>query len=205
MTEILEIDAGEKKIINILTKRKIDFTTTGNSIQIGDIRRGDTVIERKEINDFFNSMGIHLQNQYMDLQSYPQKWIIISGYLETLNKRNYNKIPQFYGMLARLARQGICVVHVKDDEMLVTVALGIFEKVKKLPSDFRLVKRKKNDVYEIVHASASRIKKNDIEALLNEFGSPLEIGLASQKELIKVKGIGPKIAKRIYKNFRNIK
>lgn len=200
---MLQIDFREKEVIKELQRRKVDFKAT--NLGIGDIVKDDTVIERKEINDFFSSMGKRLTNQYMDMGQYPHKWIIIEGYLKDLNFIHRPKIPAFYGALARLARQRISVVHVDNTSMLVTLALTIMKKSEKLPSDFRIVKRKKEYVQEIVRASSPRISQKAVQNLLKEFGSPLRIGQASEKDLRTVEGVGLKIAKNIYNNFRNIK
>lgn len=197
------VDIREKKIISELKKRKVSFEV--QVLPIGDMVSGDTVIERKEINDFFASMGPHLTNQYFDMAQYPIKFLIIEGYFEKLNSFEKVKIPNFSGMLARLARQNITVIHVKDIPTFITVSLSIFDKTKKLPSDFRIIKRKKEYVQEILRASAPRIKQNDIEALLKEFDSPLGVALATEQEMMKIKGIGSTIAGRIYRNFRNVK
>jgi ERCC4-type nuclease len=200
---MIVVDIREKKLIKELEKRKVSFEI--QVLPVGDMVSGDTVIERKEINDFFGSMGPHLTNQYMEMEQYPQRFLIIEGYFEKLNPFEKVKIPNFSGMLARLARQNITVIHVKDIPTFITVSLSIFNKTKKLPSDFRIIKRKKEYVQEILRASAPRIKQKDIEALLKQFGSPLGVAFATQEELKAIKGIGPKIAERIYKNFRNIK
>jgi len=200
---ILEVDAGEKAIIAQLEKKGVEYTTTGAAI--GDMRKGDTVIERKELNDFFNSMGDHLTNQYMDMSCYPQKWLIVSGYFDQLSSRHLKKMPQYYGMIARLARQGICIQHVKNDAMLVSVALAIFDKVEKLPSDFRIVKREKDSVRGIIKASAPRISKKSLEAMLEKFHTPLGVAQASVEDIKGVDGIGGTTAKRIWENFRKDK
>ena len=200
---MIVVDNREKKLIKELKKRKVPFEI--QVLPVGDMVSGDTVIERKEINDFFGSMGPHLTNQYMEMEQYPQRFLIIEGYFEKLNPFEKVKIPYFAGMVARLAKQNITVIHVKDIPTFITVSLSIFDKTKKLPSDFRIVKRKKNSVQGILRESAPRIKQKDIEALLKQFGSPLGVALATQEELKAIKGIGPKIAERIYKNFRNIK
>lgn len=200
---MITVDNREKKLIKELEKRKVPFEV--QVLPVGDMVSGDTVIERKEINDFFSSMGSHLTNQMFDMAQYPVKILIIEGYFDKLNSFEKVKIPSFTGMVARLARQGITVIHVKDIPTFITVSLSIFDKTKKLPSDFRIIKRKKEYVQEILRASAPRIKQKDIDALLKQFGCPLKVAQASQKELIQIKGIGPKIAERIYNNFRNIK
>lgn len=205
MKNLLIIDNRERKLAKELKKREIIFEI--QVLPIGDmvIFEGDTVIERKEINDFFGSQGAHLTNQYMDMFQYPQKHLIIEGSFNQLNSFEKVKIPHYAGMLARLARQNITVTQVPDMATFINVSLAILDKSKKLPSDFRIIKRKKNTVQEIVRAAAPRIKQSDIEKLLEKYGSPLNIALVPQKELTKIKGIGPKIAERLYKNFRNIK
>ena len=200
---ILEVDAGEKAIIEQLEKKGVEYITTGAAI--GDMRKGDTVVERKEINDFFNSMGDHLTNQYMDMSCYPQKWLIVSGYFDQLSSRHLKKMPQYYGMIARLARQGICIQHVKNDAMLVSVALSIMDKAEKLPSDFRIVKREKDALRGIINAAAPRIKKKSLEDMVEKFQTPLGVALASVEDLKKIDGIGGTTAKRIWENFRKNK
>ena len=200
---MLKVDKIERKLQKELKKRKIPFEV--ETLPIGDMVQGDTVIERKSINDFFSSMGPHLTNQYFDMGQYPNKFLIIEGYFEELNRFQKKNIPYFAGMVARLARQGITVIHVKDMATLIRVSIGIFEKREKLPTEFRLVKRKKEYVQEILRASSPRIKQKDIDALLEKFGSPLGVALASEKEMMEIEGIGPTLAGRIYRNFRNIK
>jgi len=169
------------------------------------MRKGDTVIERKEINDFFNSMGAHMQNQYCDMMSYPYRVLIISGHITELSYRHKNKITQFYGAVARLIKQGVTVLWVQNDAMLVTMALSIMEKSEKLPGETRIVKRMKNSTNGIIHASSPRIPVKVRDALLEKFKTPLGIAQASEKELVEVKGCGLKLAKNIYSNFRKDK
>lgn len=204
MDEILYVDSGEKEIISHLKKKGIAFETQGNATAIGDMRKGDTVIERKKINDFMGSMidGNHLQNQYIDMTQYPQKWVIVCGYFGDMDWRYFKYIPQFYGMLARLARQGICFAHVKDDAMLVSVALSIMDKAEKAPEGARYVKRNKDATYGIVKASAERLPWGKIKAMLDKFETPLGIAMASREQLMEVEGVGWTLANRIWENFR---
>jgi ERCC4-type nuclease len=197
---MIEVDAGEEAIIFHLTRKKIPHVTSGAFI--GDMRKDDTVIERKEINDFFQSMGEHLTNQYMDMAQYPHKFLIISGGFDSLYPIHRPKIPQFVGMIARLARQGITVLHVQDDAMLVNAALAIFDKAEKLPTDFRIVKRDKNPLRGIIKASAPRITGRSLECMIKKFKTPLGVALASEAELRTIEKVGPTTARRIWENFR---
>jgi ERCC4-type nuclease len=205
MNDILQVDAGEKEIIKSLNKRGVTFETSGHSNEIGDMRKGDVVIERKEINDFFRSMGEHLSNQYHDMAQYPQKWLIISGYFDKLDYMHWPKMPQYYGAIARLARQGICVQHVQNDTQLVTLALTIMEKSEKLPGGFRISKRSKSPIHGIIMEAAPRIPKKSLNALLDKFETPMGVMQATEKELIEIPFIGKTLAKRIYENFRKDK
>lgn len=201
------VDANEKTVIEQLEKKDVDYEATGNQHEIGDLRCGDTVIERKEVNDFIKSTGPHLKNQYQDMLQYPNPILIVSGYLDSehLDWRNLKKMPQAYGMLARLIRQGITVLFVKDDVMLTTLALSIFEKSYKHPEPDRIVKRDANPVYGILKSAAPRIQKKSIDGLLDRFGTPLDIAQASVDELMEVDGVGHTIAEKIYNNFRSNK
>ena len=203
---IIEVDANEKGIIEILTRKGIEFETTGSADTIGDLRCDDTVIERKEINDFIGSMGPHLVNQYLDMTQYPVKALIIVGFHKDIKFNNLQKYYiGFHGMIARLARQGVTVIQVGTEEELVRVALAFLSKAEKLPEGARIQKRRGDPVRNIIDSAAPRISKKSRDALLKKYGSPLNIANASMKELQDTDGVGKTIAQKLYNNFRGLK
>lgn len=211
--EIIEVDSKEKFIINEFTRRGIEFKTSGAAI--GDIRKGNTCIERKEINDFFSNIHMkdgksfwiddHMQNQWMDMLQYPNRILIISGRFSDLYPKLRPKMPSFYNALATLAKNGITVLQVDNDIELVTVSLSILFRAKALPTEFRIEKRKKNAVHGIIHAASPRISGTMRQNLLDKFGCPLGIAQASKEELMEVPKVGWTIANNIHENFRKNK
>ncbi len=204
--DTIEVDSNEKELIEILKRRNADYRTTGNVDNIGDLRCEDTVIERKEINDFIESMGDHLINQYLDMTQYPVKVLIIVGFHKEVKFNNLQKYYiGFYGMIARLARQGITVLQVETNEELISVSLAFFAKAKKLPEGYRIQKRKGDPVRNIIDSAAPRISKKAREALLEVYHTPINIANASLEELQNIEGVGKSTAKKLYNNFRAIK
>jgi len=92
------VDVHEKNsliIANLHNSKQVRLEI--KSLKIGDYLIGNTIIERKTISDFINSMiNKRLMQQFKQMKKYKQQLLVIEGDLEQLNDfKNPNALRGF--------------------------------------------------------------------------------------------------------------
>ena len=196
------VDDREKLLIQEFKRQGIEYSV--QRLLVGDIVKGNIVIERKEASDFISSImdgRILSQCRYM-LENYERVFIIVHGELsQVYSSFNTHAI---LGMLASItARANIPILMVNSLSDVAYLSYKILEK----STDGKSFKM------DTVIRSQNRDKRLDILTLIDGISLekakaiveryPLFKGLvgASTEELASIKGVGPKLAGNIYSFF----
>lgn len=174
----IQIDYREKNSLVASELVKLNFKIEFKELKIGDYIVKDTIIERKTVNDFLNSMiNNHLKNQIEELKQFENKLIIIEGleeqelYSDKKSRINPNAIRGF--LLSILLKHKIPIIFTKNEE---DTAKFISVLAKKQEKEISLNGKKK-----------TLNKKEQLQLILESFP-----------------GIGPKTSKKLLKEFGNL-
>lgn len=190
---------------------RLNVVISGESLEIGDyIASEDVAVERKEANDFIESMiDGRLFSQLIELKStYRRPALIIEGE-QIIGLRAVNP-ASIYGALASIAiRIGVPIIWTRNEEETANVLYRIAyleqEKEKKpirtRPSES---KSRDADVLEYILSGFPGIDTVISRAILTKFGTLEKVFKADKKELQSVNGVGPKKAGRIRRLLRTI-
>lgn len=191
-------DFREEEIVKLL--KALGLKVSVISLPVGDFIVDDVIIERKSYDDFINSIidkRIFYQVEQMK-QNYSKVILILEGFSETRINENALK-----GALASL---------LVDEKVSLVQTINAYDTAKLL---FWIAKKKNSNVqrmaFKIVDKKGKNLKEMQetivsalpgislkmARRLLKRFKTVRKIFLSSESELMKVKGIGEKIAKRI--------
>jgi len=213
---MIVVDERETKSKVYQLLEKLDVPLAVRQLEVGDYLVGDVCIERKEINDYVNSLisgRLHTQLYHLSY-NYPLSVLVVEGYIdEILMFRNIKKeqyISSLAGALYKRAPDGaqgvINLVMLSSPYDTALFLKHLNEKVEKSePRLPRFAKRKADtdrDVAIRILSMLPGISEVRAERLLNHFGSIQKVVNASISELTQVEGIGEKTAKRIYDLLR---
>jgi len=211
MTRIIIDNREPKALIKELAKKhnlKVKQLITADLIIQGKDTEGKEIqigIERKESNDFLNSIvnkRIIQQLIYLK-ENFTIPLLIIEGQKNIYTLRNFHP-NAIRGMLASIAVDYqipiITTLNLRDTAAFINTLATRLEKPKKL---FPLLKKRKpltlKEQQEFIIESLPGIGPNLAKALLKKFKSIKRIVNASEKELQKIKKIGEKKASLIKK------
>jgi ERCC4-type nuclease len=202
-----------KIIADIHEKNSLIFSELANknisleilSLKIGDFLIGDTIIERKTIQDFISSMlNKRLVEQLKQMQKYKNKILIIEGNLKNLypNKQesrlNPNAIRGF--ILAIITYYNTSIIFTQDSqdtaEYLITLAKQSIKPKTEISMHSRIPKTIKEQKQYILEAFPN-IGPIKAKKLLEKFSNLSSIFNASEENL-------KDILKNNSENFRNI-
>ena len=169
-------------------------------LEVGDIVYNEIVYEHKTPDDFISSIKdgrLFSKIKKMNM-NYERSYIVVSGSLTDLIDVgiNYNSI---IGAIGSCFVRGSPVVFCDNYENLCGIVKNLSEKLTD-GKDRAITEIKlpiKDDPLRLI-CSLPGISKKKGQALLDEFGSPMVIFTASEKELMKVNGIGKKITDNIF-------
>jgi len=199
--EPLSIHDGLKALLKNVRYRKLDS---------GDIQGRRIVIERKTLQDLYNSIVSQhrFHNQIEEFVAYAEQheltpMMLIHGSFNDFPKSlsiNYNVI---YGAIASVAvRYGIrTVFYVECDNKVAALnrALRIAAKVLEKESLLDIPHRRPSRSTQVAFIRALlRVPQRTATELLRRFGSIRRILLASDDELLSVPGIGKATLRRIH-------
>ncbi len=214
MSKILFIDNRERSGLEALIKRhadKANITWEVKQNLITDYAYGQIGIEAKTIQDYFQSLQSgHLQSQLENLDDNYQRMILvihgtIDKYVGHMRKRG-NKTPyarveaMFIGSLARFDVDfDVTIMHFDSSSAAARWIVKRCEKDGTIGSaaTFRRMRRTTSEDLRIDGLRAMGCSEAIARKLLENFGSLMEIGSASLKELMKLEGIGKIRAKAI--------
>lgn len=184
-------------------------------LEVGDYIVGDVVIERKSAEDFVQSIvdGRLPTQLYMMSANYQKAYLVVIGYItEALMDREIPRrtvISALVGASVKKAPDGVSgdvnVVMLESDW---DFAYFIFYMWKKLenpePRLPRHVKRSLEGDDELIYivSSISGVGEKKAKALLEKFRTVQNIVNAPVPELMKVPGIGPRLATKIFHTVR---
>lgn len=173
------------------------------NLPVGDYLVSEEVaIERKTFNDFINSIiDKRLFEQAKSLsQHYSKPIIIIEGRDQTL--RNISEEAVRGAMISMIMDFGLPILWTRDSLETAKFILALAKRERR--GDLRTISlkdrrraRTPDEEREYVVASLPMVELTTARRLLSHFGSVERVFTAGESELMKVKGIGPKKAKRI--------
>ena len=195
------VDDRERMIARILHEKGQEIKVM--RLDIGDFLIGDVCIERKTIRDFVNSIidnRLFIQIKNMK-ECCERQILIVEGEEDIYSQRNVHP-NAIRGAIASIALDfNISMVETKNPEETANMLISIEKRISKEKKEIELHKRKpistQGEQLYIVSSLPSigtQLAKN----LLKKFGNIKSIFNASEKELMKVEGIGKEKAKKIY-------
>lgn len=205
--EDLGIDPELPQIIMSSNERSLAYIQdmVFGKVEVGDVISLDreSVIERKQVDDFCKSCSSpHMWDQVRAMRmNYKHRYIIIVGHFpEDVSWRNKQNIRHAYRSLGLLARMGINVINVKDDNMFSGLAEEIM-KVSEKRDPSTPIKRVQKDGKLSVLCAIEGVGENKAKALLEKFKTIAALSNASVEQISEVKvgrnRIGDTIATRI--------
>ncbi|MGC9058968.1 MAG: ERCC4 domain-containing protein [Candidatus Aenigmatarchaeota archaeon] len=199
LSKTIFVDYREKEIADILKKMGANITTI--NLPIGDFVAGEVCIERKSYEDFISSIidGRIFEQAKLISESFEKGIIIIEGY--GFNRINENSL---YAALASLITKfRLSVLRSESKYETANLIFWIAKKEFENSKTFGYKIRKKNNslknIQERIVASFPGISTVLSKRILERFGSLENFFKASERELMKIDGIGEKLAKRIRK------
>jgi len=213
---MLVVDSREgEKVFRLLERLKIDYKKS--SLLVGDYFEDEKemVVERKTIEDFLGSyVSGHLSEQCTNMENNLEEYyLFISGKFETmfftplppqlkhLTANSYNK------MKIHLLRSfpKLRIVEFPNDTQLLKGVLELFtyEGSKRTTNIVRM-KASKEDVYLSQICSIPGIGIEKAKRILAVVKCPFNLYQTTEKDLIKIDGIGESYAKKIKEYFQPI-
>jgi ERCC4-type nuclease len=198
--KIIFVDYREDKIAGLLEKMGCKIVRM--NLPIGDFIIKDAGIERKSFEDFISSIidGRIFEQAESLSSAYKKPIIIVEGFgiIERINENS------FYAALAYLiSKSNVTILRTKNEEetakMVFWLAKKEFEDDKKIGYKIKEKKVNVKNIQERILAAFPGISTVLSKRILQKFGSLQKFFNASEKELMKVDGIGEKLAKRIRK------
>ncbi|MFX1560954.1 MAG: ERCC4 domain-containing protein, partial [Promethearchaeota archaeon] len=183
---------------------RLDVEISGESLEIGDyVASEDVAIERKESGDFIQSLiDGRLFVQLSALRSAYRRPVLIIEGEQIIGLRAVNP-ASIYGALASIAiRIQVPILWTRNAEETANVLYRIAH-LEQIGSSKPLRTRSGDargtdaEAMEYILSGFPGVDTVTSRAILSEFGTLEKIFSADQKELQKVKGVGPKIAGRI--------
>ncbi|MEM5815975.1 MAG: ERCC4 domain-containing protein [Candidatus Aenigmatarchaeota archaeon] len=194
-------DYREKEIIELLEKLGIKVNIV--KLDVCDFVYNDIGIERKTFSDFISSIldgRIFHQTKKM-IETYEKRIIIVEGF-ENLERVNEN---YYLSILGYLAINKISVIFTKSKMESAKLIYWILKKEndsgKKNYFSYRIRKKEENlvDIQKRILSSFPGISLVLSERIIKKFKSIRNFVLASERDLMKIDGIGEKLSKKIKK------
>lgn len=201
------IDSREASAAPKILKRLVEL---GLDVKITTLDRGDylisdlCIIERKTVHDFVHTLtNRFLFDQLFTLKDfYPQPILLLEGYLPVIYKFTRINPRAVWGAIFTLAKYGIAVVPTtswKETADFLLTAAKQEQLMKEREPVVRPMKKPGTLVQKQLYLIAGLPCIDYIrgETLLQVFGTPREVFSAKKEDLIKIRGIGEKIADAI--------
>jgi len=221
---MLIIDSREKSTLTKLVLQKCEKMNVTNEkkwIEVGDYVIGNTCFEAKSSHDFLSSvMSKRLWTQLDNMdRCYENNFLIIYGSIsEALSYTQYSNsynIPmqtrkqfltnKFYGALSRILLDSdtkpIWVTN-ENNAASVIVTTAKMQPMNRPPIKPHIFKRQTTDDVRVnMLATIKGVSDKKAKMLLKKYGSLMEIGDCTKKELCLLEGIGETTADRILSVF----
>lgn len=200
------VDTRERNSLAANELKKKDCEIIEKQLGVGDYQVGeDTIIERKSVNDFVNSiLDGRLFSQAIKLTSFEKALLIVEGNMENaFEERNINKLAIHGAMFSIMLEFKIPILFALDgyDTCEYVYELAKREQLKKdRPTSFRKVHKSDN-----LHINQRNILEGIpfvgatlAERLIKEYGSIRLFANTSLERLQKIENVGEKKAKIIF-------
>lgn len=209
MTVFVDIREERSRVPALLEKQGVPITV--QKLDVGDYICGDVLVERKDIQDYLGSLvSGHLNQQLYELSfNADLSYLIVEGYIsEALMYRKLNREIYYSSLVGSSlkkspdGKQGQ-IVTVQTESPFDT-ALFIKHLYGKVVSGEPRLPRLKKAVYSqderliYVLSSFPGIGERKARAILREVKTLRNFSLSSMEELVKVEGIGEKIASTLH-------
>lgn len=202
--EKITIDYRERNSLVASHLVKIGFEIEFKELKIGDYIVKDTIIERKTVQDFLNSMiNHHLANQIEELKQYENKLLIIEGISEqdiyTENSRGINANAVRGFILSILLKHKIPIVFSKNSEDTAKFINVLSKKGEDNKINLNAKKKTldKKEQLQFIIESFPGIGPKKAKKLLEKFGTIQNIILSSTEDLKEILGIQAESIKEI--------
>jgi len=200
------IDYREKQSLVPAQLVKLGFEIEFQELKIGDYIVKDSVIERKTISDFRNSMiNQRLLRQIEELQQYENKLLIIEGieqeeiYPEN-NPINPNALRGF--LLSIIMKYKIPLIFTKNEEDTAKfISVLSNKKIKEIKLNANKKTLNKKEQIQFILESFSGIGPKNAKKLLEKFSTLQNIFSAPQDELKKIIGKKAEIFMLLEENY----
>ena len=196
------VDHRESKCLVPFLLREMGVKVEFKFLEIGDyVINPEIAVERKTLRDFVSSLFDGRLFQQVDRLSsnYSSSFLIVEG--------NYNEIEAYvqnpkavYGaLISLLLNYRIHLINVPSERETAVVLSSLANQFSRKPSYSIKHAKKDNFIDQQVYVISSlpSVGKTIATRLLERFGSPKGVFLASTDELAKIKGLGPKRAREI--------
>lgn len=195
------IDDREREVIEIFKKN--GFLHEVMRLEVGDIRCEDVVIERKEMNDFLNSItdGRLIEQCNNMINNFKKCAIVIHGNMDKVIENSDINRNAVLGMMASIvARTNITMYCFNDIEDLCRFSYYFLLKATdgQIFKEITINKKKMNVNLQIL-TLIDGISLSKAFLLLNELNSVKEILTANKERLMEINGIGDIISNNIIK------
>jgi len=193
-------DYRENEIINFLEKLGVKVNIV--KLDVCDFVYNNIGIERKTFFDFISSIldGRIFEQAKKMIETYEKRIIIVegSGDVERINENYYLSV------LSYLVLNNISIVFTKGKMETAKLIYWILKKEKSGDKNYSSykIKKKNEDLVEVqkrILSSFPGISTVLSDRIIKKFKSIKNFVLASEKDLMKVEGIGEKLSKKIKK------
>ena len=196
------VDDRERLILRILHELNADLGV--KRLEVGDFVIGDVCIERKTRKDFVNSIiDKRIFNQLKSMKDNCEKsMVIIEGSEDIYSQRNVHPNAIRGAIASIVVDFGISIIETESPIETAKMLIAIDRKIEKPKKEVSLHKRKPISEHELqvyIVSSLPEVGSLLAKNMLKEFGTIKNVFNASEKELLRVEGIGKLKAKRIYK------
>ena len=201
----LYIDNREKNELLVNKVLASEFRTELTRLAVGDYMwLNDYCVEVKEINDFFNSLDGRMWSQLDDMTTnYGHNFLVIHGRIGDLwghRDKLWHQDSMIIGAIARISlNYNVNVIKVDSVDMAANLIRALYKKTFiKGSNKHKIATRTFPDYRLAVLHGLPLVSSDTAKALLDRFGTIRNIAIASEKELMEVKGIGKGKASKIY-------
>ncbi len=201
---VWEVDYREPMDIVELLERRSGERVLRANLEVGDYRHGEVGFERKSM-DFLRFDDVLAKASEL-LKFYEKAYLVVDVSLEELvaeaQARGRRYLSGLFGTIGALASMGIPPIFAGSREALVEVMISIARKAGEereillRPIKTRPVSMDDWRINVLIGLPLVSVKR--ARALLLHFGSIRRLANASASEIMKVEGIGEKIAKKIH-------
>jgi ERCC4-type nuclease len=205
---IIVVDYREKNSLVFSELIKQKCIPEPRLLEIGDYIAGETVIERKTIKDFANSIiNKRIFHQIKNLTTINSKLLLLEGIEDYLYKKhNLNENALKGAMISISLKNNIPIIFSKDSEDSARIIKMIALKHKNINHSLKQNKIPKSDDEKIIFllSNFEGIGKRTAEKLINEFKTIRNIFNSSEEDIKKVIGKRAETFRILDKEYQNL-